>query len=86
MQWNLTPICSPGQIFLAHCIHEIQDSLNTLKPKQNGNYFADAIFKCIFLYENIWISIKISLKYVGKGTINDITAFVRQAFIWSNDS
>ena len=25
---------------------------------------ADDIFKCIFLNENIWISIKISLKFV----------------------
>ena len=34
---------------------------------------ADDIFKCIFLNENIWISIKISLK----GSINNIPALVR---------
>ena len=31
----------------------------------------DNIFKCIFLNENVWISIKISLKFVLKGPINN---------------
>ena len=35
------------------------------------------IFKCIFLNENIWISIKISLKFVPKGPINNIPALVQ---------
>ena len=34
---------------------------NTLRPRQNGRYFAEDIFKCIFLNENAWISLKISL-------------------------
>ena len=34
------------------------------------------IFKCIFLNENILISIKISLKLVPKGRINNIPALV----------
>ena len=33
--------------------------LNTLRPRQNGRHFADDIFKCIFLNENVWIPIKI---------------------------
>ena len=33
--------------------------LNTLRPRQNGRHFPDDIFKCIFLNENVWISIKI---------------------------
>ena len=37
---------------------------NTLRPRQNGRHFPDAIFKWIFLNENIWISINISLKFV----------------------
>ena len=37
---------------------------NTLRPRQCGRHFADDILKCIFLNENIWISIKISLKSV----------------------
>ena len=58
--------------------------LNTLRPKQN---FPDDIFKGIFLNENVWISIKISLKFVPKGPINNIQALAtrRQAFIWTHD-
>ena len=39
------------------------------------------IFKCIFLNENAWISIKISLKFVPKGQINNIPALV-QIMAW----
>ena len=69
--------------------------INTLRPRQNGRHFADDIFKCIFLKENIWIPIKISLKFVPKGSINNIPACIgldnglvpsrRQAIIWTND-
>ena len=34
------------------------------------------IFKCIFFNENIWISIKISLKFDAKGSNNYISALV----------
>ena len=54
---------------------------NTFRPRQNGRYFADDIFKCIFLNENVWISIKISLKFVPKGPINNIPALV-QIMAW----
>ena len=37
--------------------------VNTLRPRQDGHHFPDDIFKCIFLNENLYISIKISLKY-----------------------
>ena len=50
--------------------------LNTLRPRQNGRHFPDDAFKCIFLNENVWISIKISLKFVSKGPINNIPALV----------
>ena len=49
---------------------------NTLRPRRNGRLFADDIFKCIFLNENIRISIKISLKFVPKGLISKIPALV----------
>ena len=45
--------------------------LNTLRPRQNARHFADDMFKCIFLNENVWIPIEISLKFVPKGTINN---------------
>ena len=40
------------------------NSLNILWPKQNGRHFPNDIFKCIFLNENVSISIQISLKFV----------------------
>ena len=55
--------------------------INTLRPMQNGRHFADDIFKRIFLNENIWIPIKISLKFVPKGSINNIPALV-QIMAW----
>ena len=51
---------------------------NTLRPRQNGRHFADDIFECIFLNENVWISIKISLKFVPKGSISNIPALVQK--------
>ena len=54
---------------------------NTLRPRQNGRRFADDTFKCIFLNENVRISIKISLKFVPKGPINNNPAVV-QIMAW----
>ena len=52
---------------------------NTLRPRQNGRRFRDDIFKCIFLKnENVSISIKISVKFVPKGLINNIPALVQK--------
>ena len=51
--------------------------VNTLRPTQDGRHFPDDIFKWIFLNENVWISIEISLKFVPKGQINNIPALVR---------
>ena len=56
-------------------------TVNTLRPIQNGRYFADDIFKCIFLNENAWISLKISLKFVPKVRIYNIPALV-QIMAW----
>ena len=55
--------------------------LNTLRPRHNGRHFADDIFKCIFLNENVWTPIKISLKFVPKDPINYIPALV-QIMAW----
>ena len=57
------------------------DSVNTLRPRQNGHHFADNNFKCIFSNENLWISIKISLNFVLKGQINNIPTLV-QIMAW----
>ena len=44
-------------------------------------HFADNIFKCIFLNEYVWISLKISLKFVPKVRINNPPALV-QIMAW----
>ena len=54
---------------------------NTLRPRQNCRRFADDTFKRIFLNENVRISIKISLKFVPKGPINNNPALV-QIMAW----
>ena len=54
-------------------------TFNTLRPRQNGRRFPDDIFKCIFIDENIWVSIKVSLKFVPKGPINNIPAIGRRS-------
>ena len=55
------------------------------RPRQNGRHFADDIFKCIFLNENVWIPIKIPMKFVPKGPINNIPALV-QIMAWLRSS
>ena len=56
-------------------------AFNTLRPRQNGRHLTDDIFKCIFLYENVWIPIWISLKFVLKGPITNILSLV-QIMAW----
>ena len=53
------PTCK-GQVF------------NKLRLRQNGHHFPDNTFKWIFVNEKVWISIKISLKYIPSGPINNI--------------
>ena len=55
--------------------------VNTLRPRQHGRHFADDTFKRIFLNWNIRISMKISLKFIHKGPINNIPALV-QIMAW----
>ena len=56
-------------------------TVNTLRSRQNGRHFAGDIFKCIFLNGNVWILIKISIKFVPKGPINNIPTLV-QIMAW----
>ena len=53
-----------------------QPHVNILRQRQNGRHFADDIFKRMFLNENIWIPIEISLKFVPKGSIDNIPALM----------
>ena len=63
------------------CVSKMPRALNTLRQRQNGRYFADDIFKCIFLNENVWISLKMSLKFVPMVWISNIPALV-QIMAW----
>ena len=52
---------------------------------KNGGHFPADIFKCIFLNENAWISIKISLQCVPEGPIHNIPELV-QIMTWRRPS
>ena len=56
-------------------------ALNTLRPRQDGRHFPDEILRWIFLNENLWILINISLKFVPRVPINNIPALV-QIMAW----
>ena len=56
-------------------------NLNTLRLRQNGRHFPDDILKYIFVNENLWILIKISLMFVPKDPINNNPAVV-QMMTW----
>ena len=77
----ITPIqdCSCWWPCFLYC--HITSTVNTLGPRQNGRHFPDDIFKWIFLIENVWISINISLKFVPRGPINNIPTLV-QVMAW----
>ena len=79
------PNWTPCVVLFASESYQFRRSLmwcfNTLRQRRNRRHFADDIFKCIFLHENVWISIEISLKFVPKGPINNIPALV-QIMAW----
>ena len=75
--WKLVMISGLGQHGSRLCFA----TFKTLRPRKNGRHFADNIFKCIFLNGNVWIPIKISLKFVPQGPINNIPALV-QIMAW----
>ena len=76
MQYSIVTgllLCAPQAITLSSD-DILRVIVNTLRPRQNGRHFADDIFKRIFFNEIVWISIKIPLKFVPKGQINNIPA------------
>ena len=79
LQWILSPMSniywSPMALLMF---------VNALKTRQNGHLFTDDISNCIFRDENVYISIKISLKLVLRCPINNIPALVWiMAWGWS---
>ena len=63
-------------LMLSRLLNTITYIVNTLRPRQNGRPSADDIFKCIFLNENVWILLKISLTFVPKSPMNNIPTLV----------
>ena len=75
-------------------IHTQQLAFNILSLKQIYFHFADIIFNFIFLKENVWILLKISLEFVPKiriykysstGLDNGSVPTKQKAIIWTND-
>ena len=54
---------------------------STLRQRQNGRHFADVLFKCVFLKENMCVVIEISLKFIPEGPIDNKSALV-QVMAW----
>ena len=80
----------PDWFFTCHI--QLGETVNTLRPRQDGCHFPDDIIKCIFLKENAWILLKISLNFVPKGSINNIPSsddglapIRRQDIFWTDD-
>ena len=67
-------IANPHSLGLLHSY----TNLTIITLRQNGRDFPDDIFKCIFVNENVGIPIKISLKFVPRGPINNIPALVQK--------
>ena len=65
-----------------------------IEAGKNGRHFPDDIFQCIFLNEDIGISIKFftevcsqgsNWQYPSIGSVNGLAPSRRQAIIWTND-
>ena len=81
MVWCFSTRASVATVLTTHpCVSRCL-KVNTLRLRQYGRCFADNVSKCIFLNENVWISLKISLKFVPKVPINSIPALV-QILAW----
>ena len=60
--------------------------VNSSSPRQNGRHFVADIFKWIFLNENGRIPIQISLKFVPKSPIDNMSALAQiMAWRWTGD-
>ena len=88
VKWHLHIETTPGDWstlhlhdFLSGIFQVLCGRINSLRPRQNVCYFPDDIFKQIFMNENAWIPIKISLKFVPRSPINNVPAWF-QIIAW----
>ena len=57
-----------------------------IEAETNGRHFADDTLEYIFWNENIWNSIKVSLKFISKCPIDNKPAFIQiLAWRWPGD-
>ena len=70
-----------GLLEISTHLLNLRNFINTLRPRRDRRHFADDIFKCVLLNENERISLRISLKFVPKGSINNNPALV-QIMAW----
>ena len=61
----------------AQDVHNRHRLINSSLPGQNGCRFADAIFRFFFVNGKFCILIKISLKFVPKGSIDNLPTLVQ---------
>ena len=61
---------------VTNAFENITINANTFRLRENGYNFADDIFGLILLEENLWVSIKILIKYIPNGPINNKPALV----------
>ena len=67
--------------YFFHFFMLLEHYINSSPLDKMADILADNIFKRIFLKENIWISNKISLKYVPWGLIDNMAALF-QIMAW----
>ena len=80
LPYSSTSIFRHGELIQATS-HKGTSQFNSSPHGQNGCHFADDIFKWIFMSEIFFISIQISLKFVPKGVIDNMSALV-QVMAW----
>ena len=82
-RWFETPLrllwrhCNELYPVTLHIVSVSPSTVNTLMSRQNCRHFADDIFKCISWNKNVWISLKITLKFVPNVRNNNIPALVQ---------
>ena len=95
LRWSIMSLTRNPQLDLkrtgmCHCSDQML-SFNTLRPRQNGRHFADDIFTCIFMNENVCTSIEISPNFVprepidNKSTLVQVMAWHRTGDNWVSD-
>ena len=71
----------PSYLHEPECMGGYYWTINTMRPTRNDQHLEDDIFKRVFFNENVWISFKISLKFVPKGPIDNVPTLV-QIMAW----